>query len=179
MQKTPRELKKDYAYRAVGNLLSRMTSTDSRLPSEPKLAAMLGVSRVTLRDALSRLEKEHRIVRSHYYGTCRTEGEKRFLIVCQAEAQKPMGIQLIVVPLIEKYASGMGIACDKLPPYFLLDAEKISSRYQGVVLFGAGLRGDEPFVRVLRDCTIPVVLFREDKVMPLRFAAVICRKQRK
>lgn len=180
MKKKPSELKKDYAYRAVGELLSNMASTDSRLPSEPVLAAMLGVSRVTLRNALSRLEKEHRIVRSHYYGTYRAGEEKRLLIVCQLEQQKETDNQFVAVPLIEKYAAGMGFVCEKLPHWFLEDAEKISKRYQGVALFGAATCGDEPFINVLKECTIPVVLFREDYTNPTAdcFASVgVCKNE--
>jgi len=43
--------------------------SDGRIPSEPELATALGVSRTTVRDALSRLESEGAIIRKQGAGT--------------------------------------------------------------------------------------------------------------
>ena len=63
------ELKKDYVYRKIMEMISSNAVTDGRFPSEPEFCKLFNVSRVTLRSALKRLEKEGYITRSHYYGT--------------------------------------------------------------------------------------------------------------
>ena len=40
--------------------------------------------------------------------------------------------------------------------------EKISEKYCGVLFFGAAMSGDEAFVKTLSECTVPVILNRED-----------------
>lgn len=58
---------------AVGALRNLMQASEyapgHRLPSEPKLAEQLGISRPTLREALQTLEEEGAIVRRHGVGT--------------------------------------------------------------------------------------------------------------
>jgi GntR family transcriptional regulator len=86
---------------ALRNLLQRSEyAAGDRLPSEPKLAERLGISRPTLREALKTLEEEGSIVRRHGVGT--------FV----AEPRPVLDAGLEVLESIERMAQRGGLRVD-------------------------------------------------------------------
>lgn len=173
------ELKKDYAYRRILEMILNDEVLEDHFPAEPEFCRQLGIARVTLRSAFKRLEKEGYITRSHYYGTriVRNRTEKRLLIAANRSMFSNSKIALRAELEIEQLTAlcrERNIPCDSSSLYFLQDAEKISERYFGVVFFGAAMRGDEPFLQVLEESGVPAVYIREDENNNItdRFASV-------
>ena len=166
MKSDKKELKKDYVYRLLLQLLAEMSGENSRMPSEPDLSRELQVSRATLRLALDRLESEGRITRSHYYGTRPMTGSNsmRILLIGDMLSTGECNLQRVVSSYISKVAAEYGYHCDEIPRSFLREPEVISKRYRGIIFFGAALRGNESWLKVLRKCTVPVVYCREDYI---------------
>jgi GntR family transcriptional regulator len=58
---------KEQLYKQI--VRNEFASTDGQLPSEPQLSSTLGVSRATIREALTMLEREGIVIRRHGVGT--------------------------------------------------------------------------------------------------------------
>ncbi len=69
MQHTLSGSRVDEVSEQVRALIAQYAAADGRLPSEPELTRLLGVSRATVRQALSQLEAERIISRRHGVGT--------------------------------------------------------------------------------------------------------------
>lgn len=69
MQQTASGSRVDEVSEQVRALIAQVAAVDGRLPSEPELTRILGVSRATVRQALSQLEAERIITRRHGVGT--------------------------------------------------------------------------------------------------------------
>ncbi|MGH9857366.1 MAG: GntR family transcriptional regulator, partial [Acidobacteriota bacterium] len=69
MQQTGSGSRVDEVSEQVRALIDQRTFNNGRLPSEPELTRLLGASRATVRQALSKLEAERIITRKHGVGT--------------------------------------------------------------------------------------------------------------
>ena len=159
------ELKKDYVYRKIMEMINSNAVTDGRFPSEPEFCKLFNVSRVTLRSALKRLEKEGIISRSQYHGTrlVQNSSAPRFLISRTPAHFSFSDRKTREGQYIEACCRERKIACDFCEPCFLQDPRKLAEKYSGVILSGAAIRGDEPFMDVLRQSGLPIVYCREDE----------------
>lgn len=169
------QLKRDAAYeRLLGMILNG--EIEDRFPSEPVLSGQLGISRVTLRAALERLAKEGLISRSHYYGTRIVSGEmKRTVLVVRGTINSVSANHINkIANVFETHLKEKGYAVEYTSYHFLQSVEKISEKYCGVLFFGAGFKGDEPYLNILKECSVPVILNREDhqNVLSGRFNSV-------
>ena len=163
---------KDQAYRKIFDQIVSGSIKDGKFPSEPEYCRELGISRVTLRSAFSRLEKEGLISRSHYYGT-RVLGTSGFkhtvLLVFGPQLNPPHWIAMITREL------GAALRKEEINVDFcghtmLKDPAELSRKYIGIFLFGAGITGEEPFAKVLKDLSVPVVYLREEDNIAVRDA---------
>lgn len=158
------ELKKDRVYRTILEMISNGNVADGKFPSEPEFCKLLNVSRVTLRSALQRLENEGIIIRSQYYGTrvVQAQAKKKVLI-----AWTPLNFtfndrKTMVVKSIESSCRKRKLLYDFQELHFLMDPEKLAEKYCGIILFGAAIEGNEPFMHTIRQSGLPVIYCRED-----------------
>ena len=160
------ELKKDYAYRRILEMISSGRVTDGRFPSEPEFCKELNVSRVTLRAALKRLEKEGLITRSHYYGTRVSTGKptKKILIASSVFTNRYCDRKMLELQYIEAACRKQKVLYDTYSLFFLQDPEILAEKYCGIIFSGAAIRGDELFVDVIRRSGLPAVYCREDEM---------------
>lgn len=159
------ELKKDYAYRRILEMIGSGKVTGGRFPSEPEFCKELKVSRVTLRSALKRLQQEGMITRSHYYGTrVSTERSSRKILItgipsnygyCERKSLEGQ--------YIEAACRQRKLRYDSFSLHFLQDPEILAEKYCGIIFSGAAIRGDEPFMDVIRRSGLPAVYCREDE----------------
>ena len=159
------ELKKDYAYRRILEMIGSGKVADGRFPSEPEFCKELKVSRVTLRSALKRLEQEGMITRSHYYGTrVSSERSSRKILItgiptnygyCERKSREGQ--------YIETSCRQQKLRYDSFNLHYLQDPEKLAEKYCGIIFSGAAIRGDEPFMDVIRRSGLPAVYCREDE----------------
>ncbi len=158
------ELKKDYAYRCIMEMILGDSVKDGKFPSEPEFCRRLQVSRVTLRNALNRLEKEGMITRSHYYGTCiNSSASKAILIACSIPQVEDYDLKSTEIQAIEETCREKNIRYETCSLYYLQDPQKLAEKYRGIIFFGAAIRGDENFVKVIRESGLPAVYCREDE----------------
>ncbi|MBR6371866.1 MAG: GntR family transcriptional regulator [Victivallales bacterium] len=157
------QLKRDAAYERLLKMILNGEIED-RFPSEPVLSGQLGISRVTLRAALERLANEGLISRSHYYGTRIVTGEtKRTVLVVRGANISASATHInTIANVFETHLKEKGYAVEYTSYHFLQSVEKISEKYRGILFFGAAFNGDEPCLDILKECTVPVVLNRED-----------------
>ncbi len=165
MQLKTIELKKDFVYRKIMEMIISNQIPDGKLPSEPEFCKELGVSRVTLRAALSRLEKEGIISRSHYYGTrvLSPLGKCKKLLLAYCGAHDIYDKKIFELKMVEKACRDLNIDYEIKALDCLQDARIIASRYFGIVFWGARINGREPFLNVIRDSGLPAVHCREDE----------------
>ena len=158
------ELKKDYVYRCILEKISSGQVTDGKFPSEPEFCKEFNVSRVTLRAALQRLEKEGLITRSHYYGTrISAEKPKKILIVCSDFTLSHCDRKMQELASIEATCRAQNLLYDTLGLHLLQDPAKLADNYSGIIFFGAAIRGNEPFIDVIRKSGLPAIYCREDE----------------
>ncbi|MBQ7179172.1 MAG: GntR family transcriptional regulator [Victivallales bacterium] len=158
------QLKRDAAYERLLEMILN-GNIEERFPTEPVLSGQLGISRVTLRAALDRLAKAGLISRSHYYGTRVVAGEKnRTVLVVHGDNTSSGSTDHItkVANMFEAHLKEKGYGVEYTSYHFLQSVDRISEKYCGVLFFGAGFRGNEPFLHVLKECPMPVILNRED-----------------
>lgn len=170
-----KELKKDYVYRCILEKINSGQVTDGKFPSEPEFCKEFEVSRVTLRAALRRLEKEGLITRSHYYGTrISTDKPKKILIACSDFTLSHCDRKMRSLTYIETACREQNLRYDTLGLHLLQDPVKLAEIYSGIIFFGAAIQGHESFIQVIRASGLPAVYCREDELNTItdHFASV-------
>jgi DNA-binding LacI/PurR family transcriptional regulator len=68
----------------------------------------------------------------------------------------------MVVKSIESSCRKRKLLYDFQELHFLMDPEKLAEKYCGIILFGAAIEGNEPFMHTIRQSGLPVIYCRED-----------------
>ena len=141
-------------------------SQSGMLPVEPVLAEALGVSRKTLRSALSRLAMENIVERIKGKGTfiCGNETEKKILVIV-GDIEDITNPGRYILPGIQQEAAAAGftIECctayslDQTPPDDLADLIK-RRNCCGILSFTTNYLGTEPSIEALKKTGLPVLL---------------------
>jgi DNA-binding transcriptional regulator YhcF (GntR family) len=163
------ELKKDRLYKRLKeDILSGVIPVGSKLPKELDYSRDLGVAKVTLRSALSRLEDEGLIARIPSKGTFVLDPAKtarRSLLVLSAEMAQKESPNLYILPEIKRSAYEKGVDIESLDVDYIKDltGAKIKSicdekNIRAIILLSSGFLGHEPIIKKLQETKLPVVL---------------------
>lgn len=164
------KLKKDQTYNRIRSAIATgQYAPGSRLPAEPEFCRELGVSRVTLRSALSRLSEEGLIERSTRRGTKVLDGvfsepRKILFINGTCEEIEEYHPVLHILPSVDQACRRRHLDIDHLDmrqlprPGIMALAERIGQEYLGIVSVASCFLGHEALLDLLRACRLPVVL---------------------
>lgn len=161
-----KKLKKNQIYHEIRlGIESGKYPRGSRLPSEPEFCRQLGVGRVTLRSALSRLAEEGLIIRSTRSGTTVLSEPKKILFINgnneNTEEYHPF---LHILPGVDQACRQHGLGIDHLDMLLvpvngiIALAEKIHQKYSGIITVACDFTGREPLLDLLRGASLPTVL---------------------
>ena len=165
MNQNDGELKKDYVYRKILEMIQTEKIKDGQFPSEPEFSSRMNVSRVTLRSALKRLEKEGFISRSHYYGTrviSKSASKKILIADCGSAFDATVDPRTYQLQQIFLVCSKWNIPYDVCSVCFLEDPEKLADKYSGIIFFGV-YNGDETCIQAILKSGLPAVFIRQDE----------------
>ena len=155
------ELLKEIVYLRLCDMIFGGDMTPgSRLPGEFELSRQMGVSRVTLRSALSRLEKEGVITRSRQLGTVLNFAAKprpKLLVVLNPLDDLPDTPLLQMISGASVRCAELGMEIDTVSYEYFTDERFLSGRYIGVIQTGCNFYGEEKLLKVLNCCGLPVV----------------------
>ena len=141
-------------------------SQSGTLPVEPVLAEELGVSRKTLRSALSRLAMENIVERVKGKGTfiCDNAIAKKILVIV-GDIENIIDPGRYILPGIQQEAAAAGFTVETCAKISLELAEKDrivellkQKNYLGILSFSANFRGDESSIEILKRTGLPVIL---------------------
>ena len=171
------ELKKDYVYRRILEMIQSEEIKNGRFPSEPEFSSLMKVSRVTLRSALKRLEQEGFISRCQHYGTrviSKSVSKKILIADCRSFLDTSVDPKTYQLQQIFLTCRKWNIPYDICSLYFLEDPEILASKYSGIIFFGAAISGDEIFIQTILKSGLPTVFIRQDEnnIITDRFASV-------
>ena len=155
------ELLKEIVYQRLCDMIFAGDMTPgSRLPGEFELSRQMGVSRVTLRAALSRLEKEGVISRSRQLGTVVNFAAKprpKLLVVLNPLDDLPDTPLLQMISGASARCAELGMEIDTVSYDYFTDERFLGDRYMGVIQTGCNFYGEEKLLKVLNHCGLPVV----------------------
>lgn len=164
------ELKKDAVYRKLQeDIVSGKLSAGTKLPQGVELARQLGVSHITLRSAMTKLEEDGFIIRIHGKGTFIAEYDaakknRKILIITSTDQAIDLPWHYIV-PGIKSAASERGLETETCPLNFFrtLNAKRViqivkENKITSAVLIANDYHGYENELSTLRAANIPVVL---------------------
>ena len=161
-------LKKDFVYNQLSEAIrSGKINANERLPGELELAKKYEVSRVTLRDALHKLEQDKLIVKVNGKGTFVAENTsgKRFLAIMPGGAVDISNPMQYILPGIEKQLAKSGIELSTCSKDFIRnsDSQKIKLLFKeqtisGIFLMESSFVGNEPEIDILETSGLPVLL---------------------
>ena len=163
---TMEKLKKNQTYIQIRSAIeSGQYPQGIRLPAEPDFCRQLGVSRVTLRSALSRLAKEGLIVRNTRSGTMvLSEPRKLLFINGNNESTEEYHPSSHVFPGVDQACRQLGFGVDHLDLMLIPAngivalAEKIRQKYTGIITVASCFHGQEPLLDLIRSTGLPTVL---------------------
>ena len=154
------ELLKEIIYQRLCDMIFGGDMTPgSRLPGEFELSRQMGVSRVTLRAALSRLEKEGVITRSRQLGTVLNlaANPRPKLLVLNPLDDRPDTPMLQMISGISARCFELGMEIDTISCDYFTEARFLGDRYIGVIQAGCNFYGEEKLLETLNHCGLPVV----------------------
>jgi DNA-binding LacI/PurR family transcriptional regulator len=163
-----KKLKKNQTYERIRSAIeSGQYPRGSQLPPEPEFCRQLGVGRVTLRSALSRLAEEGLITRSTRSGTMVLSEPRKFLFINgNSENTEEYHPFLHILPGVDQACRQHGLGIDHLDMLLvpvngiMALAEKIRQKYAGIIAVACNFNGREPLLDLLRGTALPVVLAR-------------------
>jgi DNA-binding LacI/PurR family transcriptional regulator len=162
-------LKKDLVYNQLREAIrSGKMKPKQRLTGELQLAEEFRVSRVTIRKALDKLEKDKLIKRLQGKGTFVAEnirGETGcFMAISDAESKVDLPTQYIY-PGLQKRLADTGIKLEHCSLQFIqsLGEKEAYDLFRknsvlGIFLFACNFTGDEPIVGILKASGLPVLI---------------------
>ena len=164
-------LKKEQVYQKLReDIENGRFAEGSKLPREIELSEKLGISRVTLRPALKRLENEGYIQRLHGRGTfvmpaSSRNNEKQTILVISEQKNEIHQPQNYIVPAVFKYASEHNLHAESFGYRYLSmstpeDFAEIATKLNtiGIILVGNNFNGSEPIINILKAANCPVIL---------------------
>jgi len=164
------ELKKDFVYKKIKEDIFAGKYPDGRLPKEEELAVAFNFSRVTIRPALDKLEKEGLIVRMRSKGTfikqrdTKELGKKILILLDMNQKNDISWPSNYIIPGIESAAKGVA-KTEIYPLEFInelgLDAGVKflkNASIHGTVIFGGRCTGRENYIQMLQRLGKPVVM---------------------
>ena len=155
------ELLKEIIYQRLCDMIFGGDMTPgSRLPGEFELSRQMGVSRVTLRAALLRLEKEGIITRSRQLGTVLNFAARprpKLLVLRNTIDDLPDTPLLQMISGVSARCAELGMEIDTLSHDYLTDTRFLGDRYIGVIQTGCNFYGKEKLLEILNHCGLPVV----------------------
>lgn len=160
-------LKKDLAYKKIREDIISGKYPDKRLPKEEELAKLFNFSRVTIRPALDKLEKEGLIARIRSKGTFITGNatEKRKIIVIADNLARFANPSIYILEGIKSFAVKHGIELNICERQYIeaFSPEAFSASVQennitGIIPLLGNFIGGEEIINILDAANIPVVL---------------------
>ena len=154
------ELLKKIVYQQTCNMIfDKDLAPGSRLPGEFELGWELGISRVTLRSALSRLEKDKIISRSRQHGTVVALSAKPFpeVLVITDSGCHDLPAQLQMISGVSARCSELGMDVETTGDDCFPDKIVLDNRYIGYIHTGCCFLGGEKLLKTLNRCSLPVV----------------------
>ena len=164
-------LKKERVYKKLrDDIKNGVLPAGSQLPREVDLSQSLGISRVTLRPALQRLENEGYIKRLHGSGTfVAPESEhgktQQTLIVISKQDNRIYQPQNYIVPEIFRFAAVKNLRVEHFdiryvamstPEEFVNLTTELNTI--GIILISSDYLGNEPSIEILKATHCPVIL---------------------
>lgn len=166
------EFKKDVIYTQLKEqILSGVYPSDFKLPGEREFCKNFGVSIITLRSALKKLEDEGFLIRCPAKGTFiapnknKRKGAKEHVFVimseyCEFASPNPYILQGIrdAIYKSNKEIILCGMEYINSQADMGLNQNLKNKNVSGIICMANGFRGDEPVLKTLRDSNLPVII---------------------
>lgn len=152
-------LKETVYQKILGKIISRELPIGSRLPSELLLAKELGVSRVTLRGALAKLQHEGIIIRSRQRGTIIKNPpfqSKKILVIIKNSSDIETDVMQIISG-VSIVCNNYGLEIDTIGYEEFFSSLNLTEKYCGIIYTGCYFSGNEKLLQMLKKCSIPIV----------------------
>lgn len=163
------EFKKEIVYKRLKErILSGELTAGQKLPKELDFSKELGVAKVTLRSALTRLEADGLVARLPSKGTFVLPVKRTStctLLVLSSEMEHKESPNWYILPEIKKSAYKQGIEIESLNIDYIegLSSDEIKKicdekNIPAIILLSSGFLGHEPVISKLKGVGLPVIL---------------------